>query len=179
MDLLLLPQKPWTLLQGYPRPAESKPHRPSWATTAHLHIDLVQYLMLHQTGVIQEWKASSSPPAPPSSAHGSPSPTLGAGHPQYLSGLGFTVPVMVMSSRGTSPACRGSSKGTFWETTGTWYQHKNCVKNPGAPLGTASPGPFRGQAKSATETLLMTEHYHRRSRSSVRNWCSMGSSWSS
>lgn len=123
MELLLLPQKPWTLLQGFPKTAERKPHRPLWATTGHLHIYLVQYLMLHEAGVIQGWRANSSPPAPPSSAPWKP-PTLGAGHPQYLFGLGFTVPVMVMSSRGTSPACRGSSKGTFWETTGIWCQQK-------------------------------------------------------
>lgn len=73
------------------------------------------------------------PPTPPSSA-----PTLRSGTPQYLSGLGFTVPVMVMSSRGTSPACRGSSKGTFWETTDIWCQQKPSQK-PNATPGDSQP----------------------------------------
>lgn len=76
MELLFLPQKPGTLLQGFPKIAERKPHRPRWATTGHLHIYLVQYLMLHQAGAIQERKANSSPPGNfkfhPAEAHGSP-----------------------------------------------------------------------------------------------------------
>lgn len=80
--------------------------------------------------------------------------------PQYLFGLGFTVPVMVMSSRGTSPACRGSSKGTFWETKGIWCQQKIMSGAKCHPWGQPAPGPSRGQAKSATEeteTLKMME----------------------
>lgn len=38
MELLLVPQKPWTLLQSFPKTAERKP---CWATTGHLHIYLV------------------------------------------------------------------------------------------------------------------------------------------
>ncbi|KAI1237480.1 hypothetical protein IHE44_0013554 [Lamprotornis superbus] len=55
---------------------------------------------------------------------------------------------------------QGQLKGDFLGDNRDLVSAKNHVKSPMPPLGTASPGPSRGQAKSATEdteTLMMTE----------------------
>lgn len=68
-------------------------------------------------------KQIPAPPAPSTSTPWKPP------HPRYLFGLGLTVPMMVMSIRGTSPACRASSKGTFWEKNGDLVLAENQVQS--------------------------------------------------